>query len=442
MPFSTNLPYAARASTDLADYDAVDEDRIYAKVTRRIVGLLFVCYVFAFLDRVNVSFAKSAMLADLGFSEAVFGLGAGIFFVSYFLLEVPSNLLLARFGARRWIARIMVSWGLLSVMTLFVQTPMQFYVLRVLLGAAEAGFFPGVMLYLTQWYPAQRRSRVITLFMAAIPMSSIVGGPLSGWILKSFSGAYGLAGWQWLFLIEGIPAVLLGIVTLRFLDDSISKSRWLTEGEKQFLQQRTQGDQSHAVVHKMSKALSSPTVWLLAVVNFSILGNVTLHFWMPSMLRSAGLMDPVKLGWMVSAIYVVALVAMLILGRTSDLMLERRWHVVIPGLVCAVGTASMPIVLHDPQLLWLACLAAICGNIIGNALYWNLPTAILSGGAATVGIAFINAFGQIAGFSSPTMFGWLFSATGSPTWGLTILATCTALGSLAALLIPSQLVNR
>ncbi|SEB06344.1 MFS transporter [Variovorax sp. YR216] len=421
---------------------AESEDAVYAKVTRRLISFLFICFAFAFLDRINVGFAKIGMQADLGFSEAVFGLGAGIFFVSYFLLEVPSNLLLERFGARRWIARIMVTWGLLSMATLFVKTPAQFYVVRLLLGAAEAGFFPGVMLYLTQWYPASRRSRVITLFMAAIPVSSIFGGPLSGWVLRSFDGHAGLAAWQWLYLIEGMPAVLLGLITLRYLPDTIGHAKWLNAGEKRLLQDRVASDARHAVAHRVRDAFRSPIVWLLAFINFAFLAGITLAFWMPSLLRTAGEKDTVQIGWMISAPYVLATIGMLLLGRTSDASGERRWHSALPGFVSAAGLAVMPWTLNDPMLLLVASTVAICGNVIANALYWNLPTAVLTAGAATVGLAFINAFGQIAGFASPALFGWLFTSTGSATLGLGILAGCIALGSTAVLLMPKHAVNR
>ncbi|MBB3175690.1 MFS transporter [Variovorax sp. Sphag1AA] len=444
MPSQTYSPSAASAAPPdpAAARAARAEDAVYTKVTRRLVGFLFICFVFAFLDRINVGFAKMGMQADLGFSEAVFGLGAGIFFLSYFVLEVPSNMMLARFGARRWIARIMVSWGVLSVATLFVQTPTQFYVLRVLLGAAEAGFFPGVMLYLTQWYPAQRRSRVITLFMAAIPVASIFGGPLSGWILRAFDGHQHLSAWQWLYLIEGVPAVLLGVVTLWYLPDTIAHAKWLTSAEKQMLQQRVDADSRHAVAHRMSDAFKSPLVWLLALINFAFLAGITLAFWLPSLLRGAGVKDTVQIGWMVAVPYAVAIVGMLVLGRTSDATGERRWHTALPGLLCAAGIAAMPWALHDPALLLLTCTVAIGGNVVANALYWNLPTAVLTGAAATVGIAFINAFGQIAGFASPSLFGWLFTTTGSATLGLSILAACIAAGSLATLAVPARLVDR
>lgn len=418
------------------------EDRLYAKVTRRLITFLFIGYVFAFIDRTNVGFAKLGMQADLGFSEAVFGLGAGIFFVSYFMLEVPSNMMLARFGARRWIARILITWGLLSVATMLVKTPMQFYTVRFLLGAAEAGFFPGVMLYLTQWYPAQRRGRVITLFMAAIPVGSILGGIVSGWILSHFSGHGVLAAWQWLFLLEGAPAVVMGVIALWYLDDSIDKARWLGSEEKRVLQANVASDQQQTVTHSVAQAMRSPLVWLLAVINFAFLAGVTLVFWMPSMLREAGVKDTVQIGWMVAAPFALAVVGMLVLGRNSDRLRERRWHTVVPGLISALGVAAMPSVMGNPSLLLLVSLAAVGGNVVANALYWNLPTAVLSGAAAAIGIAFINAFGQMAGFLGPTVFGKLFAVTGNAAAGLYLLAAVLAMGSVAVLLISRRLVNR
>lgn len=420
----------------------VSEDALYTKVTRRIVSFLFVCFIFAFLDRINVGFAKLGMQTDLGFSDAVFGLGAGIFFLTYFLLEVPSNLLLERVGARRWIARIMVTWGLLSICTLFVQTPTQFYVVRLLLGAAEAGFFPGVMLYLTQWYPAARRSRVITLFMAAIPVSCILGSPLSGWIMKAFANQGDLAAWQWLYLIEGVPAVILGLLTLRLLPDSIKQTKWLSVDEQQLLEQRIAEDVKHTRAHRVRDVFRSPLVWLLAFINFAFLAGITLAFWMPSMLRTAGVTSTVDIGLMVAVPYVLAIIGMLVLGRTSDAFVERRWHCAVPAFIGALSVAVMPFALQNPTLLLIASVGAIGGNVIANALYWNLPTAVMSGVAATVGLAFVNAFGQLAGFSGPSLFGWLSSTTGSVSLGLGLLAACLTLGGVAVLLVPKQLVNR
>ncbi|MDF3837615.1 MFS transporter [Cupriavidus basilensis] len=424
------------------DQDKGEQDRIYAKVTLRLISFLFIGYVFAFIDRTNVGFAKLGMQAELGFSEAVFGLGAGIFFVSYFLLEVPSNIMLGRFGARRWIARILITWGLLSAATLLVKTPTQFYAVRFLLGGAEAGFFPGVMLYLTQWYPAERRSRVITLFMAAIPVGSLLGGVVSGWILQHFASSSLMAAWQWLFLLEGVPAALVGVIALWYLDDGIDQARWLSPAEKQMLKAHVASDGNQAMTHSVAQAMRSPLVWLLAFVNFAYLAGVTLMFWMPSMLRDAGVKSTVTIGWMVAAPFALAVVGMLALGRTSDRLRERRWHTAIPGLISVLGVALMPFAMGDANLLLMVSLLAVTGNVVANALYWNLPTALLSGPAALVGIAFINAFGQMAGFLGPTVFGKLFTVTGSATTGLYLLAAMLALGSLAVLVIPRRLVNR
>ena len=421
---------------------ALSPDLVYRKVTRRLVSFLFIGYVFAFIDRTNVGFAKLGMQADLGFSEAVFGLGAGIFFLSYFLLEVPSNVMMARFGARRWIARILITWGLLSVATLFVKTPTHFYLVRFLLGAAEAGFFPGVMLYLTQWYPAERRSRVITLFMAAIPVGSILSGIVSGWILSHFAGSSVMAAWQWLFLLEGLPAVILGVIALFYLNDAISDARWLSEDEKRLLQANVQADGQHSMTHNWRDALRSPLVWLLALINFAYLAGVTLLFWIPSMLREAGIQDTVVIGWLVAMPFALAVVGMLVLGRTSDKWRERRWHTVLPGLISSAGVAMLPFASGNLQLTLLGLTLAMAGNVVANALYWNLPTAVLSGAAATVGIAFVNALGQMAGFLGPTVFGKLFTVTGNATLGLYLLAGLLTLGSLAVLLIPRHLVNR
>lgn len=432
----------SRVDNEIPSAPDIREDALYARVTRRIVSFLFVCFIFAFLDRINVGFAKLGMQADLGFSEAVFGLGAGIFFITYFLLEVPSNLVLARVGARRWIARIMVTWGILSICTMFVQTPTQFYIVRLLLGAAEAGFFPGVMLYLTQWYPAPRRSRVITLFMAAIPVSCILGSPLSGWIMQAFARQGDLAAWQWLYLIEGMPAVILGLLTLRLLPDSIRHAKWLSADEQQLLQQRVAGDAKHSGPHRMRDVFRTPLVWLLAFINFAFLTGLTLAFWMPSILQNAGVTSTVDIGLLVALPYALAIIGMLLLGRTSDAFVERRWHCAVPAFIAALSVAVMPFVLQNAALLLIASAGAIGGNVIANALYWNLPTAIMSGVAATVGLAFVNALGQLAGFSGPALFGWLFSTTGSISPGLGLLAACLALGGVAVLLIPEKLVNR
>jgi MFS family permease len=279
---SSVTPAAAASSAIAPPFSRAeaDEASIYRKVTWRLLPFLMLCYVVAYLDRVNVGFAKLQMLNDLQFSETVYGLGAGIFFLGYFLFEVPSNLILHRVGARVWIARIMITWGLLSAAFMFVSTPAQFYALRFLLGIAEAGFFPGIILYLTYWYPAARRARIVTTFMAAIPLSGVFGGPLSGWIMESFAGTHGLAGWQWMFVIEAIPAVLLGVAVLLYLDNGIRSAKWLDEGEKRILEARIEHDAGHTVAHQsVRKVFADGRVWLMALIYFCcVMGQYGLTF--------------------------------------------------------------------------------------------------------------------------------------------------------------------
>ena len=281
------------------DPDARATARAYAKVFWRLVPFLMLCYVIAYLDRVNVGFAKLQMSQDLGFSEAVFGLGAGVFFLGYFLFEVPSNLLMHRIGARIWIARIMITWGILSALFMFVETPTGFYVLRFLLGLAEAGFYPGVILYLTYWYPAQRRAKIIALFMSAIPVAGIFGNPLSGWIMEAFHGAHGLQGWQWMFLIEALPAILIGIVTVMYLDNGIDRAKWLSDEEKRLLTREIEADQKQAGAqrHSLREVFADKRVWWMCLIYFTfVAGQYGLTFWMPTLVKSTGVSGAFKIG--------------------------------------------------------------------------------------------------------------------------------------------------
>ncbi|WP_199445602.1 MFS transporter, partial [Acidisphaera rubrifaciens] len=320
---------------------ATAEDRTYAKVTRRIVPFLFFCYLAAYLDRVNVAFAKLQMLDDLHLSEEVYAFGASIFFIGYVLVEVPSNVILHRVGARLWIARIMISWALLSGATAFIHTALSFYILRFLLGVAEAGFIPGVLLYLTYWYPARRRGRVTAIFLTAIPMASICGGPLSGWLLKSFNGAGGFAGWQWLFLIETVPSLILGIVTLFYLDDRVAGAKWLTEDERALVAANVAREEADKHEHAhLSAAFKTPRVWLLGLIYFGIVCGIYLNsFWVPTIIKQTGIADPFRIGLLTAALYAVAIVAMIALNSSADRMRERRWHTVVPCLVTAAGFA-------------------------------------------------------------------------------------------------------
>ena len=294
-------------------------DSLYRRVSWRLMPFLFLCYVAAYLDRVNVGFAKLQMLSDLRFSDTVYGIGAGIFFVGYFLFEVPSNLLMTRTGARIWIARIMISWGVISSAMMFTNSVASFYVLRFLLGAAEAGFFPGIILYLTYWYPAHRRARMVALFMSGVAVAGVVGGPLSGWIMKTFAGLHGLSGWQWLFLLEGVPSVLLGVWTLFYLDDGIRSAKWLGKDDKQKLEQAIAEDGKQQQHMPLAQMFSNGKVWLLALVYFLfVMGLYGVSFWLPQLVKNSGIDDVFTIGLLTAIPYFVAAVVMVLAARHSD----------------------------------------------------------------------------------------------------------------------------
>jgi MFS family permease len=422
-----------------------DERRAYAKVTRRVLPLLFLCYVLAYLDRVNVGFAKLQMLGALEFGEAVYGLGAGVFFIGYFLFEIPSNLILHRVGSRLWIARIMISWGLVSAATLLVTTPALFYVMRFLLGAAEAGFFPGVIFYLTQWYPAARRGRITALFMTAVPIAGVVGGPLSGWILERFSGVLGLAGWQWLFLVEGLPSVLAGVVVLCALEDKITDAAWLTESEKALLTSRLAAEERHAAaVHSLRDAIAVPRVWVLSLVYFGIvMGLYGVGFWLPTLVAATGVTGALRIGLLTAAPYAVASVAMVLVGWSADQRGERRWHIALPCAFGALGLAFSAVYSAETIPALLALTVASAGILSALPLFWSLPTAFLRGAAAAGGIALINSLGNLAGFASPYMVGFVKDATqstDSAIYGLAVFLTLSAILVVAA--VPARLVDR
>jgi len=420
-----------------------EEDRIYRKVGMRLIPFLVLCYVVAYLDRVNVGFAKLQMLQDLHLSEAVYGLGAGIFFIGYFIFEVPSNLILHKVGAKIWIARIMITWGLVSAAMMFTNSETTFYVLRFLLGAAEAGFFPGIILYLTYWYPNARRGRMTTMFMVAIPLSGLVGGPLSGWILSAFSnGAAGLAGWQWLYLIEGIPSVVVGIWVLFFLDDKIHKAKWLTDGEKAVLTRNIEAEEQVKEDPPISAAMALPRVWMMALTYFAfVMGLYGVGFWLPTIIKSIGVSNPLQIGLLSAIPNLFAIGGMILISRSSDRLRERRWHLFIPAFIAALG------LVWSTQASGVA--AAMTALTIANIgictvlpLFWSQPTAILSGTAAAAGIALINSVGNLAGFASPYLVGWLKESTGTTNSGMYLLAISLVIGGLIALSQPAKLVNK
>ena len=421
----------------------VVEGVAYSKVTWRLLPFLFACYVFAYLDRVNVGFAKLQMLSDLKFSETVYALGAGIFFVGYFLFEVPSNLIMYRVGARVWIGRIMLTWGILAGVMMFVKTPASFYVVRFLLGAAEAGFIPGILLYLTYWYPAHRRGRVMAMFLTGIPISGVIGGPVSGWIMQRFHGVNGWHGWQWLFLLEALPAFLAGIVALFYLTDGIRQAKWLSEPEKRVLEQAVKAEAGKKEHHSMKDAFSEPKVWLLAVTYaLFLMGLYGVSFWLPSLIKAAGVKDPLDVGLLTAIPYGVGTIAMIATSHHSDHKRERRWHLAIPGFLGALGLALSTAFSHDTLLSMVFLTIGAAGVCTTVSQFWNLPGAFLGGAAAAAGIAFVNSVGNISGFVAPYMVGWIKDRTGSPSPALLVIAASMTLASLLVFRVPRQLVNK
>jgi ACS family tartrate transporter-like MFS transporter len=422
------------------------ETRTIARVSARLVPFLIVCYFVAYLDRVNVGFAALTMNKDLGLSATEFGLGAGVFFLAYFVFEVPSNLLLERFGARKWIARIMFSWGILSGLMAAIPalaaatgfgTTTVFYTVRILLGAAEAGFFPGIIFYLTLWFPAVYRARVIGYFMAAIPLSSVIGAPVSGMLLN-LHGAAGLAGWQWLFVIEAAPALLLAVAVFFYLTDRPSDARWLSPEERAWLTERLAAERRvRESVRDFSvlQALGDTRVLLLACVYFGVVAsNYGLSFFLPQIVRDFGLSFTMT-GVVTAVPYVIGAAGMVYWGRKSDRMRERKEHVGLAALVAAAGIAASTMI-GDPTGKMIALSCAGFGIFAALPVFWTLPTAFLSGAAAAGGIAVINSVGNLAGFVGPYVMGSIKDNTGTFTIGLLAIAGLAVIAMLIALSLP------
>jgi ACS family tartrate transporter-like MFS transporter len=406
-----------------------------AKVTRRLVPFLMLLYIVAWFDRINVGFAALQMNRDLGFSASVFGFGAGVFFIGYALFEVPSNLLLARVGARRWIARIMVSWGLVSVAMMFVRGPLSFYTLRFVLGVAEAGFLPGVIYYLAQWFPRAQRARAISWFMIGIPLSTVLGAPLAGLLLQ-LNGWYGLSGWQWLYLVEGLPAVLLGFVVWYRLPDTPLQARWLSSREQTALMTAIEAENDGvAARHVLSvrQVLLHPTVWLLGFVLFACqCGSYGLTLWIPQIVKGLSGQSDLMVGLLSALPYIAAAIGMVLLGVSSDRSGERFWHVALPSLLGAAGFAASAF-LHTPLPGLLALTVAAVGDLGSRGPFWALPPRFLTGSALAAGIALINTMGAVGGFVGPYAVGLVKDFTGSFTGGLLLLSALLVVSAVATL---------
>ncbi|WP_201290862.1 MFS transporter [Croceibacterium salegens] len=409
------------------------ERATYAKIARRILPLLFLGYFVAILDRVNVGFAKLQMAGELGLSDAVYGFGAGVFFFGYFLFEVPSNLVLARVGARRWIARIMITWGVVSAAFVFLgdlrwgplagafgltDPEFSFYLLRFVLGVAEAGFFPGVILYLTYWFPSRRRAHAVALFIIAIPLASAVGAPVSGLILEFLDGSVAMRGWQWLFLLEALPAIGLGLVLLAKLPDGPRDAPWLSEEECAFVEAKLAEDEAAkaGTGHRtrLSAVLLDWRVWAFALADFlrAVINN-TLNFWMPTLVQELGIDKGayLKVGLVTAIPWGVAAMAMVLIARSSDRTGERCWHATLSIMLSFAGLLMLSFAGHSAVVSVVALALVATGAMAWLAIFWTMPTAFLSGAAAAAGIAWINAISQLGGFVGPDLLGRVREST-------------------------------
>jgi D-galactonate transporter len=434
-----NTPIAASqpGRAAVAPIPRSEQDAVWSKINWRVVPVILIAYIMAFLDRINVGYAKLTMQQDLQFSDAVYGLGAGIFFFTYLIFEVPSNLWLEKIGARLSFLRIMVLWGLTSAATAWVTSPTQFYIVRLLLGAFEAGFFPGVILYLTYWYPSARRGRVTGLFLFGIPVTGVIGGPLSGWILKTFDGVGGWHGWQWVFVLEGVPTALIGVIVYLLLSDKPEKAAWLNEREKAVVKQVMEADHSgdpqphhHG---KLKAALADPKTWVLAFIYFTCAcAAYTLTFWLPTMIRGLGITDVASIGWYTAIPYGFGALGILLVSRSSDHFKERRWHVASTLVIgsLALYATTFTAGAFVPSMI-LLCIASFF--ILACALFWSIPPTYLSREAAATGIAVISSIGILGGFVSPTLIGAIKTATGSMNAGLLAMTVVSCIGGLTIL---------
>lgn len=437
------------------------ERATFAKVAWRIVPLLFIGYVAAFLDRVNIGFAKLQMAGDLAFSDAIYGFGAGIFFIGYFVFEVPSNLILSKVGARVWLARIMVSWGTISAAFVFVDdvrwggiatafgcsdAEFTFYALRFLLGAAEAGFYPGVILYLTFWFPAGRRAQVIALFMTGIAVSNVIGSPISGAILQFMDGAQGMRGWEWLFLLEAIPSILVGLLFLALLPDGPGSAKWLSQAEQDLVIEwvrRDEADKSgQGGLHGVSEVFRDPRVWAFAVVYFcGVTCFYAVNFWLPTIVQELGIAptDYLRVGIISMIPWTFAVVAQIAWARHSDRSGERRWHAAVGLLLTIAGLLVLASVGRAPIPSMIGLTLVTVGTGCWVVTFWSLPTSFLSGAAAAAGIAWINSFGNLGGHFGPDMIGRIRTATGGDSQAAFLaLAAMALLGAIITVLAPTS----
>ena len=434
-----------QAATALAPAGTL-RDATYRKVAWRLMPLILLCYVANYIDRTNVGIAQINLRADLGFTDQVYGIGVGLFFVGFILFEVPSNMLLDRIGARRTLLRIMVCWGLVSTLTMLVRTPWEFYAARILLGAAEAGFFPGILLYLTYWFPSARRTRMTALFFLGLPLSGIIGSPLSGWIMHGFAGVGGLKSWQWLFLLEGFPSIMLGVAAFLVLKDRPADAGWLTADEKAAIAADLAGEQAakgHATGSALLQALRDPRVYVLGLVGC---GTYTLanavSFWSPLIINASGVKDVLDVGLLSAIAPLVGIVAMLVVGWNSDRMLERRWHAACSEFVAAGALVALSLTIGQPYLTVALISVMTAAHYCGLTVFWSVPSVYLSDPAKAGGIAVVTAMGSAAAALTPALLGWIRVETGSLSLGLQISAGIITLAGIVLLAgIPARMLR-
>ncbi len=418
------------------------EARIYAAASWRIMPLLMAGWLFAYIDRVNISFARAQMGEHLGFSDAVFGLGAGLFFLGYFLFEVPSNLVLYKVGGRRWISRIMISWGVISGLTALVETPTQFYMMRFLLGAAEAGFIPGAVYYLSTWFPSHRLGRVFGIFYLALAGSGLVGGPMAGFILSNFSGVWDVAGWKWLLALEAIPSVIVGVLILAFLPEKIETVSWLSPEEKAFARARLEAENANKPPVTLAAFLATPALWTMMLIYFLLnYAAYGLSFWLPTFIGDLGVKDPMQIGLLSALPSLCAMTGVVLFGFSADRQRERRWHLTAMFMTGAVGFFVFQLSGNAAVSAMAGlCLAAICTQAFPS-LFWALPNRIWTGMASAGGVATINAVGNLAGLVSPAIIGAMRTHFGQADIAIFSLGVALALATALVHLLPSRLID-
>lgn len=420
----------------------LDGDRLYAKVAWRIIPFAFILYIAAFIDRTNVSIAKLKFQGDLGLSNEMYGIGAGLFFIGYFLFEVPSNLVLSKVGARVWIARIMISWGIVSSCFMFMEGKWSFYFLRFMLGVTEAGFFPGLILYLSYWFPVRRRARVVGAFMTAIPMSWVIGAPLSGEIMTSMDGVMGMVGWRWMFLLEGIPSVLLGFSVLWYMTDKPKQATWLKPEERDWIEADLEADRARVADggrKDFSAAFSDYRIWwLVALYLTNVVANYGLPLWMPQVIKDS---DPTMsdrvVGWLCIIPWAVTATVMMANGWHSDRQNERRWHIALPHFIAAMGILGAGLSLHNTPVLIVCLCFTLAGVNSALGVFWAIPAAFITGAAAAGGIAVINSVGNLGGYLGPDTIGKLKDSYGF-NGGFVAIACSLTIGAILVLLFPMK----